>query len=462
MSTLNEKCGVFGVYGHDVDVARLTYYGLSALQHRGQESSGIVTSDGSGFYSHIGPGLVAQVYTEEALEKLKGFVAIGHNRYATSGGKNHEHAQPVLRSDDVIALAHNGNLPSVTALKTFLLSKRLYKQDSNDSEMMTDTIRYWRYQGMSMVDAIKKTWPMMTGAFSCVMASQKRLIAFRDRYGIRPLSLGRIGDAYIVASETCAFDIIGATLERDINPGELIEIHDGVLTSHQIEKPIEKLEIFEYIYFARPDSELQGQSVNQVRRRLGANLAKEAPVVADVVIPVPDSSIPAAIGYAAESGIPFDHGLIKNRYIHRTFIRPNQDQRERDVKMKLNPLASVLKGKDVIVIDDSIVRGTTTKKLVSMLREVGAKKIHLRISCPPVKYPDFYGIDTPDQQQLIAARLKTADQIREHVNADSLEFLSYKGMIDAIGISENRLCTACFTGDYPIDLLERKAEVTAV
>lgn len=461
MEPLNEKCGVFGIYGHDVEVARLTYYGLSALQHRGQESSGIVTSDGSTFYSHTGPGLVAQVYTDEIIQGLKGFVAIGHNRYATSGGKSNDHPQPVLRSDDVMALAHNGNLPSTKALEEFLRSKRLHKQSSNDSEMMTDAIRYWRYQGLTMVDSIKQTWPLMTGAFSCVMASTKRLLAWRDRNGIRPLSLGRLGDAYVVASETCAFDIIGATFVRDIAPGELIEIHEGTLTSHQIEPPNEKLEIFEYIYFARPDSMLQGQSVNQVRQRLGRQLAIEAAVAADVVIPVPDSSIPAAIGYSEQAGLPFDHGLIKNRYIHRTFIRPTQDLRERDVKMKLNPLPSVLKDRDVVVIDDSIVRGTTTKKLVKMLKEVGARKVHLRISCPPVKYPDFYGIDTPDQSQLIAARLKTTEAIRKHIGADTLEYLSYDGMIKAIGVGEDRLCTACFTGNYPIDLLERASEVKA-
>jgi amidophosphoribosyltransferase len=461
MSSLAEKCAVVGVYAPDQDVARLAYYALSALQHRGQESSGIVTTDGNCFSSCIGDGLVAQVYTDECIKELKGFAAVGHNRYATSGAKHYNHNQPVLRTDDVMALAHNGNIPSTTALHEFLLDKGLYKHGSNDSEMMCDTIRYWRYQGETMLESIRHAWPLFTGAFSCVLLSQDSLFAFRDMYGIRPLSLGRFEDGgYIVASETCAFDMVGASFERDIEPGEVVEIHNGKLTSHQIAPANEKLEIFEYIYFARPDSVLQGQSINEVRRRLGEKLADEAPAKADIVIPVPDSSIPAALGYATHLDLPFDHGLIKNRYIHRTFITPTQAMRERAVRMKLNPLTEVIRGKSVVLVDDSIVRGTTTQQIVRLLRNAGASQVHVRVSSPPVLYPDFYGIDTPDQKQLIAARMKSINRISEHIGADSLAYLSFDSTIDAIGVEKDRLCHACFSGEYPIDLIERQSEVS--
>lgn len=459
---LNEKCAVFGIYGKGLDVARLSYYGLAALQHRGQESSGIVTSDGSKFYSHIGAGLVSQVYTDEILGNLEGFLAVGHNRYSTSGGAHDEHAQPVLRTDDVLALAHNGNLPSTKALHDFLWEKGVYKPDSNDSEMMTDAIRYWRYQGMSTVEAVKKVWDLFTGAFSCVLMSQERLIAFRDQHGIRPLALGRLHDGFVVASETCAFDMIGAEFVRDVEPGEMIEIFRGELISHQVVPAQEKLEAFEYIYFARPDSYLQGQRVNEVRRRLGEELALEAPVEADVVVPIPDSAIPAALGFSEKSGIPFDHGLIKSRYIHRTFISPLQELRERAVQMKLNPVTEVVAGKRVVVVDDSIVRGTTTTKIIRMLKEAGAKEVHVRVSSPPVLYPDFYGIDTPNQAHLIAAKLKSTEKVARHIGADSLAYMSVDGMVKAIGVGYGRLCLACFTGEYPIDLAERKADVKSV
>lgn len=463
MDLQGEKCGVFGVYAPGEDVARLTYYGLSALQHRGQESSGIVTTDGDRFYTHKKPGLVAQVFNDEALSTLKGFAAIGHNRYATSGGKHDAHAQPVLRGDDVIALAHNGNLPSTTELEKFLRSKKLLKQGSNDTEMMADVIRYWRYHGKNPVEALQLAWPLFTGAFSCLMLSQHRLIAFRDSRGIRPLSIGRLpGGGYVIASETCAFDIIGASYERDVRPGELIEIKNGELQSIQIEEPDERLEVFEYIYFARPDSLLQGQRVNEVRRRLGVKLAQEQPVRADVVIPVPDSAIPAALGFAQESCIEFDHGLIKNRYIHRTFITPDQTLRERAVAMKLNPLPEVVAGKNVVLIDDSIVRGTTTKQIIALVRAAGAKTVHVRVSSPPVLYPDFYGIDTPDQSKLIASELRATSKVGAAIGADSLGYLSVEGMLEAIDRPKDSLCLACFTGEYPIDLRERTDEVQMI
>ncbi|MDP4038848.1 MAG: amidophosphoribosyltransferase [bacterium] len=458
---LKEKCGVFGVYGKDLDVSRLTYFGLWALQHRGQESSGIVTANSNKFFSHTKPGLVAQVFDDGILDYLKGHIAIGHNRYSTSGGSHDAHSQPVIYDDDSVSLAHNGNLPSTRQIEDFLISKDRYLEDRNDSEMMADAIRYYLDEGNSLKEAISASYDFFTGAFSTLVITKNQLAAFRDKYGIRPLAIGKLNGGYVFSSETCAIDTVGAKYLRDVRPGELVIAGENGLKSYQLAKPNPKLEIFEFIYFSRPDSVLLGQKVNEVRRRLGMNLAKESPVNADVVIPIPDSAIPAALGYSSQSKIPFDHGLIKNRYIHRTFIQPVQKLRERDVQMKLNPLKEVLNGKDVIVIDDSIVRGTTMKKIVQMLRQSGVKKVHIRVSSPPIKYPDFYGIDTPNQKKLIAASLNV-DQIKNEIGADSLNFLSYPGMIDAIGIDEDKLCTACFSGDYPIDLLERSKEVSLI
>jgi len=458
LSEIREKCGVTAVYTKGEPAARIAYFALSALQHRGQESSGIVTSDDDQFFSHRGPGLVAQVYREKDLRKLTGEFAIGHNRYATSGGKHDSHIQPVLRSDDILALAHNGNLPSVEKLKHFLKSKNIYKAGSNDSEMMTDAIRYYIYHGKTITDAIKLSWPLFTGVFSCTLLTQNAIYAFRDRCGVRPLSLGKLKNGYIVASETCAFDMVGAKHVRDVKPGELIKIDSKGIKSWQIEKPDPKLEVFEFIYFARPDSVLGGKLVNEIRRKMGDQLAIEHPKKVDLVVPVPDSAIPAALGYAYTLGIEFDHVLIKNRYIHRTFIQPTRELRERAVQMKLNPLPEHIRDKSIVLVDDSIVRGTTTKQIVKMLRKAGAKEVHIRVSSPPVRFPDFYGIDTPDQSQLIASKHNIED-IQVHVQADSLAYLSYEGMIKAIGIDESKLCTACFTGNYPIDLMERASEV---
>ncbi len=458
---LQEKCGVVGVYSPGEEAARLSYFALSALQHRGQESSGIVSHDGEQFHKHIGVGLVAQVFNESSLAKLPGAMAIGHNRYATSGGKHDSHAQPVLRSDDLIALAHNGNLPSTIALRDFLKSKGTLKRDSNDSEMMADAIRFYMYQGHNTAEAITLAWPLFTGAFSIVVLAKDGLYAFRDHCGIRPLCLGKLKEGYVIASETCALDMVGAKFIRDVKPGELLRIDASGLRSTQIQKPNLKLEVFEYIYFARPDSVLLGQSINEVRRRLGRELAKELPVKADLVVPIPDSSIPAALGYSKASKIEFDHGLIKNRYIHRTFIQPSQAMREKAVQMKLNPLASTLAGKDIILIDDSIVRGTTMREIIKMLRRCKVGKVHVRISSPPVRFPDFYGIDTPDQTALIASK-KSSEQIRKLIGADSLAFLSYERMIRAVDVPEQQLCTACFSGLYPIDLGERAAEVDGI
>lgn len=453
-----EKCGVFGVFDVGTEAARIVHPALWALQHRGQESSGIAASDGKTIRVHKGQGLVAHVYDESHLNSLPGFIAIGHNRYSTSHGSTPEHAQPVITRDRIVALAHNGNLPSTYELEKFLKRRGIPTDDHNDSELMHAAIKYYLVKGVTLQKAIKQLFPLFTGVFSLLVMNKDELAAVRDECGIRPLSLGRFNGGYVVSSETCAFDTIGAEFIRDVKPGELIVINKKGVKSYQITKGHQKLDIFEFVYFARPDSVLLGKSVNEVRRNLGIQLAKECLIKADVVIPVPDSAIPAALGYAQESGIPFDHGLIKNRYIHRTFIRPTQKLREKDTQLKLNPLPHVLKGKKVVVVDDSIVRGTTSKQLVEMLRRAGARKVHLMISSPPVRFPDFYGINTPNQKELIAARL-TIEEIIEFTGADSVNYLSYEGLIKSTGLPERVFCTSCFTGRYPVDIHERAQEI---
>ncbi len=462
MQELHEKCGVFGVAVGSPDAARTAYYGLWALQHRGQESSGIVSASKGELRRHVGEGLVAHVYDEGNLERLKGNLAIGHNRYATSGGSGGvDHLQPVLDPGTGFAFAHNGNLPSTAALEAFLLAHNVPHSHLNDSQMMAAAIGYYVRQGKTLVAAIEAAWPLFTGAFSCVAMDADTVVGFRDECGIRPLSLGRLEDGYVIASETCAFDTVGAAFLRDVKPGELVSITPSGVTSKQVVPGRMALDIFEYVYFARPDSLLMGRKVNEVRRNLGRNLAKEFPIKADVVVPVPDSAIPAALGYAQASGVRFDHGFIKNRYIHRTFIRPTQALRDRDVKIKLNPVPEVIMGKSVIVIDDSIVRGTTTAQIVSMLYGAGAREVHVLVSCPPVKYPDFYGINTPKQSDLIAARL-SVPEICKHIGAASLGFLSFDGMIEATGWSRSKLSTSCFDGVYPIGIGERAKDILQV
>ncbi|MBI4080401.1 MAG: amidophosphoribosyltransferase [Candidatus Levybacteria bacterium] len=450
--TPREKCAVFGIYGKNLDAARLTYFGLYALQHRGQEASGIAASDGNALRVHKAQGLVAQVYAEHDLEKLTGHMAIGHNRYSTSGGSISDHNQPVAGRNDIVALAHNGNLPSTIKLQNFLRKKGFDTNSLNDSELMHLAIKYYLVKGLTLEGAIQKAYPLFTGAFCLMVMTKDKIAAVRDPFGIRPLSLGKLNHSgYVFSSETCAFDTVNAEQIRDVDPGEMVVIDETGLHSYKIAKPNQKLDIFEFVYFSRPDSVLLGKRVYEVRRNLGIQLAKEYPIDADVVIPVPDSAIPAAIGYSGASGIPFEHGLVKNRYIGRTFILPDQRLRDRGVQMKLNPIEEIIKGKRVIVIDDSIVRGTTAQKLVRMIREAGAKEVHLMSSCPPVQFPDFYGIDTPSQKALIAANM-TIPQIRDFVGADTVSFLSYKGMIKATGLPENVFCTSCFTGKYPIDI----------
>ncbi len=458
---IKEKCGIFGVYGRGFEAARLVHPGLWALQHRGQESSGIASSDGKQIYIHKGMGLVAHVFDEVDLKKLKGHLAIGHNRYSTSGDSTDVHAQPILENvekNKKIVVAHNGNLPSTKKLQEFFKSKKVSINDSNDSEMIAKAIAFYVKQGLSLEEAIKKAYSLFTGVFCLLVMDNEKIVAVRDSYGIRPLVLGKLNGGFIVASETCALDIVGAKFIREVKPGEMVVISDKGLKSIQIEKGKPNLDIFEFVYFARPDSYLMGKSVDQVRQNLGAELAKEYKIKADIVIPVPDSAIPAAIGYSRQSGIPFEMGLIKNRYIHRTFISPEVHTRHRIVQLKLNPMKHILKGKRVIIIDDSIVRGTTSKQIMRMLREAGAKEVHLLISSPPVKFPDFYGINTPDQKELIAA-VKNVKEIGKELGVDSMHYLSIAGMLKAVGLPENELCMSCFTGKYPVDIGEKANEV---
>lgn len=456
-----EKCGIFGVYGAGYEAARLVHPGLWALQHRGQESSGIASSDGTQIYIKKGMGLVSRVFDEEDLVKLKGHLAVGHNRYSTSGDSTDEHTQPILERIDenhFIALAHNGNLPSVKKLEEFLKSHKVSTSGRNDSEMITKAISIYMKGGLSLEGAIKKAYPLFTGVFCLLVMDKDKVIALRDSFGIRPLSIGKLNGGFIVASETCALDIVGAKFIREVKPGEMVIFSSKGVKSVQIEKGEQKLDVFEYVYFARPDSIIMGKSVDSVRQNLGRELAKENNIKADMVIPVPDSAISAAIGYSKQSGIPFEMGLIKNRYIHRTFISPEKHTRSKIVQRKLNPMRHVLEEKKVIVIDDSIVRGTTSKQIIKMLRDAGAKEVHLLVSSPPYKFPDFYGIDTPNQEDLIAAT-KNIEEIKEFLGVDSLYYLSYKGLIKAVGLPEDVLCTSCFTGEYPVDLGERKKEI---
>lgn len=461
---LKEKCAVFGIIGKKfgehtgLEAARLTFYGLWALQHRGQESSGIVSSDGTNLHRHAASGLVATVYREEDLEQLPGHLAIGHNRYSTSGGTDERYDQPFVERKHNIALGHNGNLPDTTKLEAFLTERGVKLDRLNDTSMMSAAISCYMDDGLTLAEAIKKAWPLFTGAFSIVAMDTATLVAFRDECGIRPLSIATIDGGHVVASETCAFDTIGAKFLRDVEPGEMVVINDDDLTSHQVVPPKLNLDIFELVYFARPDSLILGKRIDGIRKAFGRQMVKEFPIEADVIIPVPDSAVPAALGYSQSSGIPFEIGLIKNRYIHRTFIRPTTQLRERDLKMKLNPVTETIKGQRVVLVDDSIVRGTTMRHLVSMVFEAGAKEVHLLITSPPVRYPDFYGINTPRQTELLAAYM-TEDEMRDYVGATSLCFLSYDGMLEATGLPKDSFSTSCFDGVYPISIGKRAEEI---
>ncbi len=458
MEPLKEKCGIVGIFGKDLPIARLAFFALFALQHRGQEASGITTNDGEKFRTHKGVGLVSQVYKEEDINALSGYIGIGHNRYSTSGGGALMHAQPVINKKESFALAHNGNLPSTKALEEFLKMNGVLQPDRSDSELIFDAIDFHLNQGLKIEDAVKKVYPLMTGAFSIVMMTKDTLVALRDSYGMRPLSLGTLSGGYVVASETCAIQTIGASFLREVNPGEMLVINENGLQSTQMAPPTPKHDIFEYVYFARPDSILAGKLVYEVRKNFGKQLAEEYKLDADIIVPVPDTAMPVAIGYSQVSGIPVELALVKNRYVHRTFIEPNQESREHSVALKLIPLPEVLKGKRIILIDDSIVRGTTSKKLVASLFKAGVKEVHFLVSSPPIRYPDFYGIDTPKQNQLIASN-KTIKEIGEFLGVTSLHYLSLSGLIKSIGLPEDQLSTSFFTGVYPIDLKERQSEV---
>ncbi|MBI2610337.1 amidophosphoribosyltransferase [Candidatus Kaiserbacteria bacterium] len=486
MKNLGEKCAVFGVYGKGLDVARLSFFGLFSLQHRGQESSGIATSNGDTLTLHKAMGLVSQVFTDELIKSLKGHIAVGHNRYSTTGGSKVKHAQPMLAAgsssiqkvlyedphpslhdsvslssmpdDGAIALVHNGNLPSTNALEHFLRKKDIDPSDFSDSRMMVEAIAACMRDGVELTKAVKEILPLFTGAYSILIMSRDKLVALRDQCGIRPLALARLNGGYIIASETCAFAPIGAEFVREINAGEMLVIDERGIHSEQVLPPNPKLDIFEFVYFARPDSELLGKSVYEMRKACGIQLAAEYGIEADVVIPVPETAVPAAIGYSQATGIPMEAGLTKNRYIHRTFITPEQHVREQGVKAKLTPLPAIIRGKRVVVMDDSIVRGTTSRQIVAMLFEAGAKEVHFLVSSPPVKFPDFYGIDTPRQGELIAAT-KSVEEIEQYLRATSLHYLSYEGMIKATGLPENVFSTSCFTGVYPIDICERAKEI---
>lgn len=453
---LNEECGVFGIWGHR-DAAQITYYGLHSLQHRGQEGAGIVVTDGEKLTGFKGEGLVTEVFAN-GVDNLKGTGAIGHVRYATAGGGGYENVQPFLfRSEQGgLALAHNGNLVNASGLKHQLENQGSIFQTTSDTEVLAHLIKRSGY--LELKDKVKNALTMIKGAYAFLIMTETELMIALDPNGLRPLSIGRLGDAYVVASETCAFDAVGAQLERDVEPGELIIINGEGLKSERFSKTINRaICTMEYVYFSRPDSNVEGINVHTARKNLGKRLAIEAPVEADVVTGVPDSSISAAIGYAEASGIPYELGLIKNRYVGRTFIQPSQSLREQGVKMKLSPVRGVVEGKRVVMVDDSIVRGTTSKRIVKMLREAGATEVHVRISSPPIANPCYYGIDTSTHEELIASS-HTVEEIRSIIGADSLAFLSTEGMLDAIGRKyEGEFrgqCMACFTGKYPTDIYE--------
>lgn len=454
-----EACGVFGIYAPGEDVAKLTYFGLYALQHRGQESAGIATFDGDKVHLHKDMGLVSQVFNESSLGHLPGNLAVGHTRYSTTGSSRAINAQPVVVETRLgsLALAHNGNLVNTKELREVLLARKCEFVSTTDSEAIAVAIGYEVGKGKDWLEAAISAFAMCQGAFSLTIATPKGVMGVRDPHGVRPLVIGTLPTnpvRYVLASETCALDIIGAEFLRDVEPGELVWItEEGMASFHWSQKQKRKLCIFEMIYFARPDSIMEGENLYSYRLRIGRYLAAESPIDADIVIGVPDSGIPAAIGFSQASGIPYAEGLIKNRYVGRTFIQPTQAMRESGIRMKLNPLRDVLEGKRVIIIDDSIVRGTTSRKIVKALRDAGATAVHMRISSPPVTHPCFYGIDTDNQDQLIAAT-KSVAEIAAQIEVDSLAFLSWKGMLKATHEDPNSFCSACFTGDYPIEVPE--------
>lgn len=463
LDKLHEECGVFGVFGHP-EAAHLTYLGLYALQHRGQEGSGIVAYDGEQFRIEKGLGLVNDLFSEDKLRPLTGSLAIGHVRYSTAGGGGIKNVQPLVANYALgtLALAHNGNLINAHLLRAELEAYGAIFQSTTDTEVIIHLIAHSHSE--SLRDRVIEGLQQVRGAYALLIMSESGLIAVRDPYGLRPLSLARIkssgagGQAWVVASETCAFDLIEAEYVRDIEPGELIEITEQGVASFRPFLPVEHAPcVFEYVYFSRPDSQVFGREVYAVRRKLGEQLAKEAPVDADVVIAVPDSGVPAALGYARAAGIPYETGLVRNHYIGRTFIQPQQAIRHFGVRVKLNVIREVLAGRRVIVVDDSIVRGTTSRKIIKMIRQAGAREVHVRISSPPILSPCYYGIDTPTKEELIGSS-KSIEEICDYITADSLRYLSLDGMLAAVSDDINSsFCSACFSDRYPIPLLPEES-----
>ncbi len=455
-----DACGVFGVWAPGEEVAKLTFYGLYALQHRGQESAGIAVSDGYNITVFKDMGLVSQVFTESALESLVGYIAIGHTRYSTTGSSCWDNAQPTFRATATghLALSHNGNITNTHELSSRLREVRessgeLYPYFGNVASTDTDilTALLAAHPDMTMEATAMLELPKVSGAFSLVFMDDQTLYGARDPQGIRPLVLGRLERGWVIASETAALDIVGATFVREIEPGEIVAIDEHGLRSSRFAEADPKGCLFEFVYLARPDTTINGNAVHGVRVEVGRRLAKEFPVDADIVIPVPESGTPAAVGYAQASGIPFAQGFVKNAYVGRTFIQPSQTIRQLGIRLKLNPLREVIEGKRIVVVDDSIVRGNTQRAIVKMLREVGAKEVHVRISSPPVQWPCFYGIDFATRAELIANGL-TIDEIRQSIGADSLSFISLDALIESTNVAKDRLCRACFDGVYPVEL----------
>jgi amidophosphoribosyltransferase len=446
---VREACGIFGVYAPGEDVARISFFALFALQHRGQESAGIATSDGKRIQLYSRMGLVSQVFSEESLSQLTGNIAIGHNRYSTTGSSRICNAQPIVvgSGDNVVAMAHNGNIVNSNHLYKELCDKGYAFNSSTDSEVIANLIH--SAPGPDWLDKIRYSMHRIQGAYSLVILTKDRLFAVRDPMGVRPLCLGKINGYWVVASESCALDHIGALFVRDIEPGEIIEVDSNGLRSHQELKEKKSTCIFEYIYFARPDSIIDGKLVYLARQSMGARLAEEYPVEADLVVGVPDSATVAGIGYAQKSGISQGEGLVKNRYVGRTFIAPDQRMRDLGVKMKFNPLREILRGKRVVLVDDSIVRGTTTPKVINLLRKAGATEVHMRVCAPPIRYPCFFGVDMASRWELIAAH-KSVEEVKDFIGADSLGYISIEGLVKSVGLPKDDFCMACFTGDYPI------------
>lgn len=458
-----DECGVFGVWAPGEEVAKLSYYGLYALQHRGQESAGIATSDGERISVYKDMGLVSQVFDESVLETLKGHIAVGHCRYSTTGSSSWANAQPTLgaTANGTVALAHNGNLINSPELYQLILDRygkpktgEIAQGNTSDTALVTTLLQ--GEEGASLEDTALALLPRIQGGFCFVFMDENTLYAARDTYGVRPLVLGRLERGWVVASEQAALATVGASFIREIEPGEFIAIDADGIRSTKFAEPTPAGCVFEYVYLARPDATIAGRSVYESRVEMGRQLARENAHEADIVIPVPESGTPAAVGYAEESGIPFAHGFVKNAYVGRTFIQPSQTLRQLGIRLKLNALESVIRGKRVVVVDDSIVRGNTQRAIVGMLREAGAAEVHVKISSPPVRWPCFYGIDFATRAELIANGA-TIDEIAASIGADSLAYISEDGMIDATRQPRNRLCTACFTGEYPIELPEANA-----